>query len=201
MKTPDFYDLAPRITLRDPLADLLGACDGGLIDYGYADAVKLAGHSCPTVAGAYLMTVRGLSRLYPGEPAERGGVKVLLRATQDEGTAGVTAAVVGLLTGAAGSGGFKGLGGRFARRNLLEFGAAIPGDLRLVRLDTGHAVDLAYHPEIVPASDALRATMSRAVQPDADTATRAAFGDAWQARVRAILVEHALDPRLVTVQS
>lgn len=27
-----------------------GAADRGLIEYGYADAVRLAGHSCPTVA-------------------------------------------------------------------------------------------------------------------------------------------------------
>jgi len=34
--------------LRDPLAELLGAAEGGIVEYRYADAVKLAGHSCPT---------------------------------------------------------------------------------------------------------------------------------------------------------
>lgn len=33
--------------MYDPLAEFLGAAEGGLIEYGYADAVKLAGHSCP----------------------------------------------------------------------------------------------------------------------------------------------------------
>jgi len=53
MNFPDFFAQVPCITLRDPLADLLGSATGGLMSYGYADAVKLAGHSCPTVACAY----------------------------------------------------------------------------------------------------------------------------------------------------
>ena len=32
---------------------------------GFADAVRLAGHSCPTVAGAWLMTVRALRVGHP----------------------------------------------------------------------------------------------------------------------------------------
>mgnify|MGYP003492414693 FL=1 len=42
--------------MRDPLAELLGAAEGGRLEYTYADAVKLTGHSCPTVAGAWLAT-------------------------------------------------------------------------------------------------------------------------------------------------
>jgi hypothetical protein len=52
MKTPAFFDAVPAITVADALAQALGAADGGLIEYRYVDAVKLAGHSCPTVAGA-----------------------------------------------------------------------------------------------------------------------------------------------------
>jgi len=68
MSYPEFFAAVPRLTLRDPLAELLGAAENGLIEYGYTDAVKLAGHSCPTVAGAYLMTFRALAKLYPGCP-------------------------------------------------------------------------------------------------------------------------------------
>jgi hypothetical protein len=57
---PEFYAQAPRVTLRDPLAEFLGAARQGLIEYRYADVVRLAGHSCPTVAGAYLMALHGL---------------------------------------------------------------------------------------------------------------------------------------------
>src|SRR5690606_10496369 len=54
MTFPAFFNAIPAIIMQDPLAQLLGAADAGLIEYTYADTVKLAGHSCPTVAGAYL---------------------------------------------------------------------------------------------------------------------------------------------------
>ncbi len=50
MNHPDFFDEVPRISLYDPLAEFLGATEGGILEYGYFDAVRLAGHSCPTVA-------------------------------------------------------------------------------------------------------------------------------------------------------
>ena len=40
MSLPTFFARIPGITLRDPLAELLGAAEGGLIDYRFADAVK-----------------------------------------------------------------------------------------------------------------------------------------------------------------
>ncbi|NLY64247.1 MAG: hypothetical protein GX070_04730 [Alcaligenaceae bacterium] len=58
MSFPSFFDQAPTISLRDPLAGFLGAAHNGVIQYTYTDVVKLAGHSCPTVAGAYLMTFK-----------------------------------------------------------------------------------------------------------------------------------------------
>ena len=78
MAFPDFFADIPPITLRDPLAELLGAAEGGLIEYHFADAVKLAGHSCPTVAGAWLMTVRALRALYGDEIPLRGNLAVAI---------------------------------------------------------------------------------------------------------------------------
>lgn len=52
MHYPAFFDDVPAIRLYDPLAEFLGAVDDGVIEYRYLDAVKLAGHSCPTVASA-----------------------------------------------------------------------------------------------------------------------------------------------------
>jgi hypothetical protein len=161
MSFPEFFAAVPRLTLHDPLAGFLGAADKGLIEYGYADAVKLAGHSCPTVAGAYLMTLKALARLYPDGLPERGGIRVELRAAQADGTAGVTAAVAGLLTGAAGEGGFKGLGGRFSRRDLLRFAAGIDGELRFTRIDSAADVTATYHPEVVPAPPDLQELMPK----------------------------------------
>ena len=50
MQTPAFFDQAPTIVMQDALAQILGAAQNGLMEYRYLDAVKLAGHSCPTVA-------------------------------------------------------------------------------------------------------------------------------------------------------
>ena len=75
MKTPAFFDAVPTMTVADPLAEALGAADGGAIEYRYVDAVKLAGHSCPTVAGAWLMTRAALARLYPGDAALQTGIE------------------------------------------------------------------------------------------------------------------------------
>lgn len=101
MEFPGFFAEAPTISLHDPLAQFLGAAKGGLVTYCYADAVKLAGHSCPTVAGAYLMVRRGLQHLYGNEIPERGGIEAYLHGPRDQGTTGVIASVVTLLTGAA----------------------------------------------------------------------------------------------------
>jgi len=200
MSHPEFFAAVPRITLHDPLAELLGAAENGLIEYGYTDAVKLAGHSCPTVAGAYLMTLRALAKLYPEGQPERGGIRVELKAAQADGTAGVTAAVAGLLTGAAGEGGFKGLGGRFSRRNLLQFAAGIDAELCFTRMDSGARVTAAYHPEVVPPSPELQELMPKLLSGAASAADKTAFGRLWQMRVKRILIDHFDDQELVLCQ-
>lgn len=197
MSYPEFFAVVPSLSLHDPLAQILGAADDGLIEYGYTDAVKLAGHSCPTVAGAYLMTLKALARLYPDCTPERGGIRVELHAAQSDGTAGVTAAVAGLLTGAAGEGGFKGLGGRFSRRNLLAFDAAPDAELSFTRIDSGTRLATTYHPEVVPGSPALQELMPKLLAGTASAADRTEFGRLWQMRVKRILIDHFDDPDLV----
>jgi hypothetical protein len=201
MQTPAFFDAAPRIVLRDPLAETLGAATDGIIEYGYLDAVKLAGHSCPTVAGAYLMTAKALKQLYGAELPCRGEVRVEVRQRQDEGVAGVIGNVVGLLTGAAGDGGFKGLAGRYSRRGLLKYGAAIEADLRFSRVPTGAAVEVSFHSEVVERPPAMQALMQSALDRAADAQTRRAFADAWQEWVRRIVIDHADDPALVSIRA
>lgn len=200
MSFPEFFAAVPRLTLHDPLAERLGAADNGLIEYSYTDAVKLAGHSCPTVAGAYLMTLKALAKLYPDCPPERGGIKVELRAGQADGVAGVTAAVAGLLTGAAGGGGFKGLGGRFSRRNLLVFAANIDAELCFTRLDSGARVAVTYHPEVVPAPPGLQELMPKLLAGTASATENPEFARLWQLRVERILIDHFDDPELVVCQ-
>lgn len=200
MRFPDFFQDVPPITLSDPLAALLGAAADGLIDYHYADAVKLAGHSCPTVAGAWLLARHGLRALYADGLPQRGGLRVEFRAARDAGTAGVVGNVLGLITGAAGEEGFKGLGGRQSRRDLLRFGLDLPAELRLARLDTGAAVLLDYFPERVAPAPQTAALMARVVGGTATPEEHSEFARLWQERVRRILLEHADDPDLVTVR-
>jgi formylmethanofuran dehydrogenase subunit E len=201
MKTPGFFAAVAPLRLQDPLAAFLGAAADGIVEYGYIDAVKLAGHSCPTVAAAYGMTRAALAALYGDELPQRGGMAVAFRERADSGVTGVIANVVSMLTGAAGEGGFKGLAGRFARRGLLSFGADVPLEARFTRMDTGAAVDVGTRLNDVPASPDLPALMQRAIAGDATPAEAARFGELWQARVRAILLEHADDPAVFIVRS
>ncbi len=196
---PAFFADAPPITLRDPLACFLGAAADGTITYRYVDAVKLAGHSCPTVAGAYLMVRRGLARLYGDALPERGAIEVHLRDAADQGTTGVIALVATLITGAAAETGFGGIGAgrRFARRGLLRFDAPIGGLMALRRRDNGAGVVLDLDAAIVPPDPAMGPLFSRAVVDQADAREQAQFAMLWQDRVARMLLEHADSDRLV----
>ena len=196
---PDFFAAVPAIVVADPLAALLGAAEDGRLEYHYADAVRLAGHSCPTVAGAWLMARRALAHLYPNELPQRGGLQVALRQPLAEGVTGVVGSVLGLITGAAGDGGFKGLAGRHVRRDLLRYGVPMAGDVRITRLDNGAAVELTHHAQAVPRPPGLTELMGEAVVPQAGHAERQAFAAAWQGWVRTILIDHADDPALIAI--
>lgn len=201
MDFPDFFTKAPTITVRDPLAVFLGASVSGTITYSYADAVKLAGHSCPTVAGAYLMVRNGLANLYSDELPERGGIEVYLRDGRDQGTTGVIAAVATLLTGAAPETGFGGIGmeHRFARRDLMRFDAPIDGLMALRRCDNGRGVVLDLDTARVPPHPDMGTLLFKAVARQADDAEQSRFAAIWQDRVARMLCEHADDTGLVQV--
>jgi hypothetical protein len=197
MQTPAFFDQAPSIVMYDALAQTLGATSDGLMEYRYVDAVKLAGHSCPTVAGAWLMTLAALTRLYREERPHRGEVRVAMREPQDGGVVGVIASVAGLITGAASGGGFKGLGGRHSRRDLLTFGVPMRGEMRFTRLDNGQSVEVSHHSDSVPRPAQLGVQMQAALAPQADSVQREVFARTWQDWVCAILIDHADDPKLI----
>lgn len=198
MRYPAFYDQAPVIPMRDPLAALLGAADDGLIDYHYLDAVRLAGHSCPTVAGAYLMARAAMLALYPNGPAERGGITVQMSGAEREGVNGVIAQVLTLITGAAADNGFHGIGGHFVRQSLLGFSTPSgSGAVRFSRTDNGASVSVELDMAGVPAAASLRQLLGTALDPAASAEQRASFAGAWQERVRRLLLDHADDPAVV----
>lgn len=197
MNHPEFFNHAPVITVHDGLASFLGACDDGLITYRYIDAVRLAGHSCPTVAGAYLMTRRALARLYPDRTPERGAVQVRFAAALDEGVAGVIGSVVGLVTGAAGIGGFKGIGHDFRRQNLMYFACAVEGEVSFERTDNGASVALSMQMNQVEADPRSGPLLRKILAGLASPQERSEFATLWQDRVRRILIDHADDPQLI----
>ena len=167
------------------------------------DAVKLAGHSCPTVACAFLMVLRGLDTLYGGEVPVRGEIDVIMRGGREEGATGVMANVAMLLTGAAPETGFHGLGplSLFSRHELLSFGGGdIGGELRLRRRDNGLAVDVACNPSMAPWPEEMQALLPLVVRGQANETLVRRFGELWQDRVKRILVDLVDDPRLITVE-
>ena len=199
MSHPDFFDAVSKISLYDPLAEFLGATEGGILQYGYFDAVRLAGHSCPTVASAYWATYKALDFLYPDATPVRGDIRVEFRQDSASGVTGVIANVVSMLIGATSENGFKGLAGRFDRRRLLFFAVEMPGEMRFTRLDTNQAVHVAANLQHVPGSPRVSELMANCL---ANTATRdevAEFRQLWQERVRRILLEYGDDPRVFAV--
>lgn len=197
MKYPSFFDHVPTITVHDGLAELLGASDRGLITYRYIDAVRLAGHSCPTVAGAYLMTRRALALLYPDRVPERGEVRVHFASAQDEGVTGVIGSVIGLITGAAGPGGFKGLGGKFRRQDLMAFACNVTGEVHFERTDNGKGVTLAARMNLVEANPHTGRLLRKIISGLATPEERSEFAVLWQERVKCILIDHADDEKLI----
>jgi len=148
MEYPKFFDSVEPIRLQDELAKFLGVNDAGIIEISYLDIVKSAGHSCATVAGAYLIAQHGLRALFTEELPRRGEIKVELRRAVTEENAGVVGCVLSNITGATSDYGFGGIPtGKFNRRNLLFYGVDIDADVRLTRLDTGASVFVDYRPK------------------------------------------------------
>ncbi|MBI4290307.1 MAG: hypothetical protein HY661_02360 [Betaproteobacteria bacterium] len=201
MQYPAFFDKVQPIVLYDPLAEFLGAATNGRVEYTYLDAVKLAGHSCPTVAGAYLMTMKALQALYPAATPERGAVRVRLRGDMEFGVTGVIANVVGLITGATQTNGFRGIAGRFDRRDLLFFDACIDADIHFERIDSASAVTVAYRADLVPGSARLKVLAGKLGTLGLSAEEQREFGVEWQARVEQILIEEADNPALAVVKA
>jgi hypothetical protein len=198
---PDFFDQAPTILVRDPLADFLGAATDGVFEYRYADAVRLAGHSCPTVASAFLMTCAALAALYGDALPVRGEIRVDLAEAQDAGVTGVIASIATLITGATADTGFRGLAGQFNRRNKLYFDQPLAhGELRFTRLDSGAAVEVAADMSSVPGVPRMGELMRMSLAGQASPAERKEFQGLWQERVRRLLLEFADDPAVIQVR-
>lgn len=186
MKYPPFFEEIEKIQLQDDLANFLGTFTYGYVEFSYLDIVKSAGHSCPTVLGAYLMTLEGLKVLYGDEPAKRGDILVEFSQKEDIGVAGVIAAVISNITGATVSHGFKGIAGNFDRRNLMLFDAPISSAVKFTRKDNNASVEVSYDPSLIPADPRISFLMQLCLQQSATPEQQKEFGMLWQHRVETI---------------
>lgn len=186
MNYPKFFDTVEKIKVVDPLSNILGAFEMGKYEFNYLDVVKSAGHSCPTVAGAYLITAHALKALYHNELAVRGNIKVEFKESLEDGVAGVISNVVSQITGATDKSGFKGLGGKFARHSLMDFDANIKSSARFTRVDTGKSVDVYYDPSLIAPSQKMQPLMQKVMGGMANAQEMKEFGELWQDRVKRI---------------
>ncbi|MDD5400216.1 MAG: FmdE family protein [Sulfurimonas sp.] len=186
MKYPEFFNSVESIKVVDPLSNVLGAFEDGIYEFTFLDAVKSAGHSCPTVAGAYLITLEGLKALYPNSLAVRGEIKVKFKESLEDGVAGVISNVVSQITGATDKSGFKGLAGKFARHSLMDFNADISASVRFTRADSGKSVDVYYDPSSIGGNPKMQQLMQKMMGGMANKEEIKEFGALWQDRVKRI---------------
>ena len=200
MSYPDFFDTVPTIDLQDPLSDLLGAFEEGKMQISYLECVKLAGHSCPTVAGAYLMALHGLQALYGTELPQRGSIHLSMRDDETAGVTGVICNVISFIIGANGASGFKGLNGKMARNNLVSYNIPMDGEVTLTRTDTNQSVTLSYDASMVPGDPMMQPLMGKCMQGVATPEEKKEFGKLWQSRVEKILLNRDLWAQMITIK-
>ena len=185
----------PPIMMRDPFLELLGQTDKP-VPYTYEEAVKLAGHSCGAVAGAWIMTKKALAALYPGEIPERGKVAIEAPGAEDEWFIGVFGDVMTYITGASPKTGFPGgpFGKSYKRRDLLKYkdAAANTPPPKMVwifkRIDTGAQVSVSCNLSLVqPPATPERGKMAAKMADGKATPEEAGeWIEYWNARVKFI---------------
>jgi len=186
MNYPNFFNEIETIKLQDSLSSFLGAFEDGVLEFSFLDVVKSAGHSCPTVLGAYLMAKEGLKELYPNEIPNRGDIVVEFKENENEGVAGVISSVITQITGATVNLGFKGLAGRFNRKNLMYFESKINSSVRFTRKDNNKSVEVIYDASSIPVDSRISLLMQRCIQDRASKEETKEFGVLWQNRVENI---------------
>jgi len=199
MQYPLFFDEVDSILLYDPLSDFLGAFEEGKVEISYLDCVKQAGHSCPTVSGAYLMTIVGLNMLYGSELPQRGNIHVSIKGKNTEGTTGVIGNIISFIVGAGGKEGFKGIQGKFSRNDLMAYDQKMEGEVTLRRTDKNISVSLSYDPSIIPGDQSIKPLMGKILQEKASNQEKKLFKELWQERVKDILLTKELRNKMIQV--
>lgn len=196
-----FYDDVEPLKLKEPLAEFLGAIDEGEeFIFTYQDTIKLAGHSCPAVSGAYKITQKALKALYGNETPVRGEISVKVLSSVHHGANGPISQVISLITGAAPETGFAGLGESFVRKNKLVFDDKDEQANTFVftRDDNHKSVKVTYHPERIPQKEGMHELFTKCIVATATEKQKEKFKELWQERVKIVLFEETKD--LFTVE-
>ncbi len=206
----NFLKEVKPIRFKEPLAETLGALkeDGLVLEYTFIDVVKMAGHACPTVSGAYLCCQKALDKLYPDEIPVRGEISVSVYGEPDEGVYGVMGQVFSFLTGAAPITGFRGLGHKFKRKDLLTFN---PGKIdskamcfEFRRVDNSMGVLVKFYPWDIPFSPEkgkrLGELLERVIWEAAKDEERKELQNLWMEKVKGMLLEEKEIDRWLKVE-
>jgi len=195
----EFLKEVRPIRFKEPLAETLGAfnSEGAVLEYTFIDAVKMAGHACSTIAGAYLCCHKALEVLYADEIPVRGEISITVYGDPDEGVYGVMAQVFSFLTGAAPATGFRGLGNKFKRKGLLKFNPDKIDPQAMCfafeRLDSGKAVLAKFYPQQIPFSEEkakrMRELLEKVIWEAARDEEKREFQELWMGKVKDVLLE------------
>ena len=194
-----FFEQVEPIRLKEPLAETLGAFEeeGAILEYTFTDVIKMAGHACPTVTAAYLACQKALEKLYPDDIPVRGEIAVTVYGEPDEGVYGVMSQVIAFLTGAAPATGFRGLGHRFKRKDLLRFSSEKIDPQAMCfefsRLDSGGAVLVRLYPQRTPFPESkakrLQKLLEMVIWEAAKEEQKKEFQELWLEKVKDMLLE------------
>jgi hypothetical protein len=205
----DYIDRVPPILIKEPFLELLGQ-NNQPIPYSYKEAVKLTGHSCAAVAGAWIMTRKALEALYPDTLPVRGQIKVMIPGTEDEWFVGIFGQVITYVTGAAPKTGFPGaeFGQAFNRRNLMDYrekpsGTPPPKMVWIFeRTDTQAKVSVTYDlsrakPSMTPEESKMG---SKIANGQATPGEAKQWRENWNARAQFVLENGDRTPGVFTVE-
>ena len=196
----------PPIMMMEPYFDIFGQTTGP-VPYTYEEAVKLSGHSCGAVTGAWTITKKALEALYPdGEIPVRGQIAVEAPGADDEWFVGVFGEVITFVTGASPKTGFNGsefgtVNDLFIRQNKMIYAAEPTGQLPparewiFTRLDTGAKVGVKFNLVIIlPIPTPARTEMGKKMAAGTATPEEAAdYQKYWNDRAKFVLDNADLD--------
>ena len=191
----DYITEVPPIMMMDPYFQIFGQSQVP-VPYYYEEAVKVAGHSCGAITGAWTIARKALEVLYPdGEIPVRGQIAVEAPGAENEWFVGVFGEVITFITGASPHTGFIGAefgqtDDLFVRQNKMVYSEEPTRQLPprrewiFTRTDTGARVGVKYNLVIItPIPTPARVAMGKKMAAGEATPEEAAdYIEYWNAR-------------------